>query len=686
MVEKLSLTSPDLTQSNIEWISSRFPNVVTEGKDESGKLVRVVDFDALKQELSDNIVEGPQERYRLDWPGKREAMLTANTPITKTLRPVREESVDFDKTQNLFIEGDNLDALKLLQETYLGKVKMIYIDPPYNTGKDFIYKDDFKGDKQRHLEDSGQVDDGGGRLVANPDSSGRFHSDWLTMMYPRLKLARNLLRDDGIIFISIGDDEVQNLKSKCSEIFGRKNFCAQFIWNTEGNTDNQYQVKVNHEYILAYYKNVDLAEKAISRIIDPNTPKDSNLRKGYADNNINKNNPENPPALVELPEGFPASVKELNYSAKDLDEQFFDTVNSEKFISDLIKENYQLEAKSGLPVKLDDMIIKDRKLSKPCRIFVGMANKNKLLEFIDNDCEPILDDGQPLRFYINANAAVRYRREVDSPRNILSVFRNFGTTEKTKTYLKNIGISYSYPKPIGLMKYLIEIGTQSNELILDFFSGSGSTAEACMLLNATEGTERKIISVQLPEKLDPTKKEQKTAYKFCVDIGVNANVSEISKERIRRAGAKILEENPDQVGKLDVGFRVLKIDSSNMNDVYHSPTELAQNSLLDTVEHIKPDRTSEDLLFQVMLDWGVDLSLPIVRETIEEKLVFWVGENDLAACFEMNVTENLVKSMASRKPLRAVFRDDGFSSDDMKINADQLFKQMTDGHTDMKVV
>jgi adenine-specific DNA-methyltransferase len=686
-MDKLKMHSPDLSQENIAKIRDLFPGCVTEARDEATGQVRLaVDFDKLRQELSDHIVEGPQEQYRLDWPGKREALALANAPIAKTLRPARSESADFDKTSNLFIEGDNLDALKLLQETYLGQVKLIYIDPPYNTGKDFLYSDKFSSGVEEFDQKLGAVDEHGNALFSgekwqqNLSTGGRFHSNWLSMLYPLLRLSKNLLRQDGVIFISIGDHEIHNLRKLCDEVFGSDNFCAQFVWNTEGNTDNQYEIKVNHEYILAYYRDAAYSNEAIGCVIDPNTPEGSNLRKGYADNNINKNNPENPAAIIELPVGFPSSEEKLFYSAKQLDDEFFRITKEEKFISDRVKERYAIEKLSGLPVKLDDMVVNNFMLTQPCRIYVGMANRNKLQEFIDSGCKDVLEDGQPIRFYINANAAVRYRKQNERPRNILSVLRDMGTTEKTKTYLRKMGIFYNYPKPLKLIQYLISIGCERRGLILDFFAGSSTTAEAVFRQNKADGADRKFVLVQLPEPLDPSKKEQKEAFEFCRQQRIEPNLAEISKERIRRA-ALALEPSPAQ----DVGFRVLKIDSSNMQDVYYRPDEIDQGDLLSVVDNIKPDRSAEDLLFQVLVDWGVDLTLPIHCETVRDKTVFFVDGNALVACFETGVTEELVKELAAREPLRVVFRDNGFASDAVKINVEQVFRQVSPG-TDVKSI
>ena len=456
--------SPDQVAENLAALQALFPELITEGADGVA-----VNIDVLKALVGDKTVSDADEKYGLNWHGKRRARQLALTPSTGTLRPCPEDSVDWDTTQNLMIEGDNLEVLKLLQKSYAGKVKLIYIDPPYNTGKDFVYPDNFQDNIKNYLELTGQTGEGGKNLSSNTDASGRFHTDWLNMMYPRLKLARSLMKEDGVIFISIGDNEIDNLRKICDEIFGQENFCAQFIWNTEGNTDNQYLVKVNHEYIVGYYKNIDYSSKAIGHVVDPNTPESSNLWKGIADNNINKNNPANPPALVELPIGFPCAEENLFYPKKNVDDAFFERTQADGYISDEVKDKYGIEAKSGLPVKLDDLTVKDFKLLRACRIYVGMANKNKLVEFINNECKPIMDDGTPLKFYLNINAGVRYLRENPKPRNILSVLRGFGTTEKTRTYLKGLGINYDYAKPVALIEYLVSVGCECDDIVMDFF-------------------------------------------------------------------------------------------------------------------------------------------------------------------------------------------------------------------------
>jgi adenine-specific DNA-methyltransferase len=400
--ENFDLRSQDVASDKVAELLRLFPEIRTEG----GRL----DFDRLKLTLGQSVDVG-KERFGTSWPGKAECFKTIQAPSLGTLRPCLKKSINFDTTENLIIEGDNLEVLKLLQKSYLGQVKMIYIDPPYNTGKDFIYPDNYTESLQTYLQYTGQVDAEGRKFGTNTDTDGRFHSKWLSMMYPRLFLAKNLLRRDGVIFISIDEHEVANLKKLCDEIYGEENFCCQFVWHTEGNTDNQYSIKVVHEYILCYYRDYTMADRAIGRVVDPNTPEASNLWKGIADNNINKNSPANPPDIIELPIGFPCAEESLTYKRKEVDEEFFKVTRHEKYISDEIQHAYGIEKKSGLPVKLDDLVVKAHKLVQPCRIYGGFANRNKLIQFIENGCQPIIDDGTPLTFYLNSNAAVRYQRE-----------------------------------------------------------------------------------------------------------------------------------------------------------------------------------------------------------------------------------------------------------------------------------
>jgi len=661
--------SPDLVAENVARLKALFPELITEGH--QGVSVNV---DVLKSLVGDKTVTDSEEKYGLNWHGKRQARQLALMPSTGTLRPCPEDSVDWDTTQNLMIEGDNLEVLKLLQKSYAGKVKLIYIDPPYNTGKDFVYPDNFKDNIKNYLELTGQTGEGGKKISSNTEASGRFHTDWLNMMYPRLKLARSLLREDGVIFISIDDNEIDNLRKVCAEIFGEENFCGQFVWNTEGNTDNQYLVKVNHEYIVGYYKSIDHSDNAIGHVVDPNTPKESNLWKGVADNNINKNNPANPPAIVELPEGFPCTEQELFYPKKIVDDRFFDQTRADGFISDEVKAKYAIEHKSGLPVKLDDMIVKNFKLAHPCRIYVGMANRNKLLDFIKNGCKPILDEGTPLKFYINVNAGVRYLRENDKPRNILSVLRGLGTTEKTKTYLKSIGIHYDYAKPVGLIEYLIKVGCESDGMVLDYFAGSGTTAEAVVNLNSAEGAKRRFICVQLPDKI---------ANELNIRSDKVANLAEIAEKRVKTVVVRIRGENPMFGG--DLGFRVFKLASSNIR-AWDPDREKLAETLEASVDHLKRDRTEEDILFELLLKLGLDLTVAMEKKTIAGKTVQSIGAGTLLVCLDPKITRKdaeplglgiveWAKALAPAGESTVVFRDSAFADDVAKTNLAAILEQ-----------
>jgi adenine-specific DNA-methyltransferase len=659
--EKLDLKSLDLSEEKRQELLRLFPEIRTEG----GK----IDFDRLKLVLGEMVDVG-KERYGMHWPGKADCFKTIQAPSMGTLRPCPEESVNWDTTENLIIEGDNLEVLKLLQKSYLGRVKMIYIDPPYNTGNDFIYPDNYSESLQTYLEYTGQVDAQGRKFGTNTDADGRFHSKWMNMMYPRLYLAKNLLSDDGMIFISIDDHEIDNLKKLCSEIFGEANYCAQFVWNPEGNTDNQDKIKVNHEYILTYYKNIENAEKAIGHVIDPNTPEGSNLWKGIADNNINKNNPSNPPSIVELPIGFPCSEETFFYPKKSVDQEFFNKTKNDGYISDTIKSKYGIEALSGLPIKLDDLVVENHKLTKPCRMYGGMANRNKLIEYIANRCNPIADGDTPLSFYVNINAGIRYHRLNDKPRNILSVLRGFGTTEKTKTYLKEYEINYDYPKPVGLIEYLIKIGSENGGIVLDFFAGSGTTAEATIKCNNSDNKKRNYILVQLPENT------QKEDY---------ATISQITKARvvkyINSLGGSVqpteaLFPEEDSITKL--GFRFFKLDESNFQpwdaNVQHNAEAIAQQLEL-YIDHIKEGRSNQDLLFEILIKRGFPLTTQVETLTLAGQEVFGVAGTMMLVCLERELTLELIRAMADLNPECVVFLDEGFAGNDqLKTNAVQIFK------------
>ena len=655
-MEKLKLHSPDFTQANIAKLAELFPNCVTEIKDgqkdelgrmkdengggnsslslhpssfqkEPSSLRYAIDFDLLKQELSTSLVEGPQERYQLNWPGKREALLTANAPIAKTLRPCRLESVDFDTTQNLYIEGDNLDALKLLQETYLGKVKMIYIDPPYNTGSDFIYEDDFAENTEAYFERSNQKDEVGNRLVANNESNGRFHSDWLSMMYSRLKLARNLLRDDGVIFISIDDNEQANLKRLCDEIFGEDSFLESFVW-IKKTAPNNVIVGSVHEYVFIYAKSLlDLKIYLQPRSAEDNskyTNPDKDPRGPWMADNITspaKGGRSTPSLIYELENPFTGEVH------RPPNGRMWSVTKIEMLKK--IAEGTVVWGKdnSGRPMN---------------KRFLKETRDGKVMQTL------ITDGGS------NSSAS----------KEIQKIFNDF--------------VVFETPKPVKLISKLISLAAKNNDIVLDFFSGSATTAHAVMQLNTEDGGKRKFIMVQLPEVCEPKSEAYNAGYKTIADIG---------KERIRRAGKKIKEENTDKAGidQLDIGFRVLKVDSSNMKDVYYTPDKLMQGDLEQFTDNIRDDITPEDLLFQVLLDWGVDLTLPITQETMAGFTVLFVDDNALAACFDTDINEAFVKELAARHPMRVVFRDAGFASDSVKINIEQIFKLISPT-TEIKVI
>jgi adenine-specific DNA-methyltransferase len=656
-MSKLKLHTRDLTTMNIDRIAELFPNCVTEAKDEKGHLKRSIDFDLLRQELSHDLVEGPQERYRLDWPGKREALALANTPVSLTLRPCREESVDFENTQNIYIEGDNLDVLKLLQETYLGKVKMIYIDPPYNTGNDFIYEDDFSMGRGEYEELSGDRDEEGNAMFdaekwkQNSSNNGRFHSEWLSMMYARLRLARNLLRDDGIIFVSIDDSESSTLKMACEEVFGSQNFIANIIILTGANQSGDgVKIQTNTEYCIAFSKSdnvtvnrIDRVEESLRSLNDAPTPLDTRPEMGYTVY-YNDKTGEIIPKHDYCKEKIKLNNIELVYA------------NDENLIS-----------RGFIPIRPG---IRNKKLHR------WRWGIETFLERKDEIVITKIKSGYGIYFV---------QKGFNAPKNVL----NFsGGTNEVKSLFEDEKL-FDFPKSTSYLRRLISIGASAGDIILDFFSGSATTAHAVMQLNAEDGGKRRHIMVQLPEPCDPKSEAFKAGYK---------TIAEIGKERIRRAGKKILaewrakqaSEKPAHGDLLtpssdipvphsppDIGFRVLKIDSSNFADIHRTPDELDQKQLAFHTEHIKPERTPEDLLFQVLVDWGVDLALPINEEVIDGKQVFFVDGNALAACFDTGLTDELIKAISARKPMRAVFRDESYGDDSTRINVGQLFKLLS---------
>ena len=602
-MDKLNMQTTNIVDENIKRIGELFPNCLTERLNAEGKPEVAIDFDQLRQELSKDIVEGPEERYQFTWPDKRNAIRLANAPTTDTLRPCREESVDFDTTQNLYIEGDNLQVLKLLRENYLGKVKMIYIDPPYNTGNDFVYNDDFSQSTGEYMHNSGQEDEEGNRLVANTESNGRFHTDWLNMIYPRLKVAKDLLSEDGVIFISMNDCEQKNLKAICDEIFGSSNFITQLIWQQRkgGGNDSRF-VASDHEYILVFTKNVfsqtekwrvSQSEEYQKRynLVEPNGQR-------YYWDTLVRNGLQNPIVItLKTPEG--ESI----------------TLNSQWS---------QERVESGLK----DGTVKFTKTAN------GWSLHHKVY----------LKGGQVLR----------------------SMLTDVGTNkiacdEQVALFGKML---FDYPKPSSLIRCLGELASKSDSIILDFFSGSASSAHAVMQLNAEDGGNRKFIMVQLPEATDEKSEAYKAGYK---------NICEIGKERIRRAGKKIKQESPLTTQDLDTGFRVLKLDSSNMQDVYYTPSEFDEQKLFD--DNIKSDRTEEDLLFQTMIELGIELSAKIEKRNIAGKTVWSVSDGYLMACFDEEVNETTITEIARQQPYYFVMRDSSLANDQVADNFEQIWEE-----------
>ena len=652
--KKLKMHSPDLTEANIEKLAELFPNCVTEAKDEAGNLKRAIDFDQLRQELSDNVVDGPRERYQLIWPGKREALLASNAPIAKTLRPCREESVDFDTTKNLFIEGDNLDALKLLQETYLGRVKLIYIDPPYNRkkGNNLVYRDDFVGNTYEYLTQSNQADEQGYRLVANTEANGRFHSDWLGMMYQRLRVARNLLSSAGVVAISIDDAETANVLHLCYEVFGESNFVGTIIWKnaTDNNPSN---IAVEHESIHVFARSKSDLEgvwkSSVSDIKDVLVKIGSELTERYSDQD-------------ELQSAYTKWYRENKAQLGPLaDYKFIDKKGvyaGSRSVHNPGKEGYRYD-------------VIHPETGKPCtQPLMGYRFPEESMKRLLEERRVLFGEDETKLIELKVYAA-------EFEDKLSSVFDLDGRSGPydLKTLFPEGKKVFSNPKPVLLMERLVSFMTGPQDICLDLFAGSSTLAHAMLESNRREGANRRCVSIQYPEAIGQDSKDAKEAFQFCMQMGLEPLISEISKARIRRAGSAVLQqERGVPEWNRDVGFRVLKIDSSNMKEVYYAPDAIAQEDLLGQVDNIKEDRTDEDLLFQVLLDWGVDLSLPIKADIIAGKQVYFVDENALAACFETGIDEDFVKALSEHKPLRAVFRDGGYGNDSTKINVEQIFK------------
>lgn len=626
-MDKLRMQSSNGVEDNITKIAQLFPDCVTETVDErSGQPKHLIDFEKLKQNLSDSVMSERAERYQFTWPDKSKAILLANSPINATLRPCREDSVDFDNTQNLYIEGDNLDVLKCLKETYLHKVKMIYIDPPYNTGNDFVYEDDFAQSSEEYLANSGQFDEQGNRMFTNAESNGRFHTDWLNMIYPRLKVARDLLTDDGVIFISIDDNEVENLRKVCDEVFGEQNFVDCLHWKKKKQPSflAKHTAKVM-EYVIVYAKNTFKLEKlSVEKVSDSN-------KKVININNKVSSRIFKPGVRVKSEEQT-GIIKAGVYTGRSMDVEYK---------NDIYYENGRTTNEVEVVSKFSD-------------------SQSNIDTFIQKDL-----------LYITKNFLLRRdvgEEAAEKRKSITDLLLNdYGDNQESdKEFLELFDKKYfDYTKPIKLIYNLVKSNFTEEGIILDFFSGSATTAHAVMLLNSEDGGNRKFIMVQLPEKTEEKSEAFKAGYK---------NICEIGKERIRRAGKKIKEESPLTTQDLDTGFRVLKLDSTNMQDIYYSPKDISQADLFSQVDNVKPDRTGEDLLFQVMLELGATLDSKIETTTVAGKTIYNVAEGYLVACFDPDVTDEVVKAIAQMQPAYAVLRDTSMKDDSTATNFEQIFK------------
>jgi len=653
-MQKIEALSPeaqsaDLIADNIAKLKALFPELLIEGA--SGVEVNV---DVLSQ-LVGKVATDADEKYGLNWHGKRRARQLALTPSTGTLRPCVDDSVDWDTAQNLMIEGDNLEVLKLLQKSYAGKVKMIYIDPPYNTGKDFVYPDNFQDNIQNYLELTGQVE-GGAKISSNTDASGRFHTDWLNMMYPRLKLARNLLRDDGVIFCSIDDIEVSRLRALLDDIFGEENFLAQFSWRSDGNFDNQAKIKICHEYILLYAKSADNFPHP--PVVDPSTPTESKLFRPEIRNTIVKNGPKNPVSTITLPKGFPADFESGCVASRT----------------------------TPWPAYLSDALVENGKLMNPVVVESGWSSKDLALEFIKNSCTPIQDSkGQETSFVISKSGAIEVvKRRSDYQSHVISVLNGFGGTQKATAQLTEIGAFFNgYPKPVSLIRYIIQMVHGKDGVILDFFAGSGPTAHAVVELNALDSGTRRYILVQIPEPLDPSDEHQKAAIDYCDKLRKPRTIAELTKERLRRAGAKVKADNPMFAG--DTGFRVFKLDNSNIR-AWNPDRNNLEKTLLDHEEHILSGRTEADIVYELLLKLGLDLCVPMESRSIAGKTVGSIGGGVLMACLADKITRDNVeplaqgivawhKELAPAGDTTCIFRDSAFADDVAKTNLAVILEQ-----------
>ena len=663
-MDKLKMHTPNKADENFKKLAVLFPNAVTETIDENGEVVRAIDKDVLMQEISCTVVDGNEERYQFTWPDKKKTVLLANAPLNKTLRPCREESVDFDNTENLYIEGDNLEVLKLLQETYLGKIKMIYIDPPYNTGHDFVYEDDFSQSSNEYLSNSGQFDDAGNRLVANTESNGRFHTDWLNMMYPRLRLAKDLLTEDGVIFISIDDNEQCNLVKLCDEVFGAENCIGPIIQNKQNAKNDTVNIQKNHEFILVYRKSSNSINGSIAATL---SRKVITYRNAYEDDGrfYYLNDP-----ITTRGEGGTLNARpNLGYTV------YYNPETKDKIaVADYNVTLAKTSNDEGEIYTTDnELLCKGYVAIRPPRVRGKLGCWTWALEKFNAQKDEIIITGKPGSYAVRKRTFVKKEDIVtvdgkmqytaSSMTNSRSIL-DFSTNDGTNTLNTVLGKKavFSNPKNLEMIKYLIQLVADKSFIVLDFFSGSATTAHAVMQANAEDGGKRRFIMVQISEETEDKSDAYKAGYKTICEIG---------KERIRRAAKKIAEENPD--AKFDSGFRVLKCDTSNMKDVYYSPADFDMNLLDMMADNIKEDRTPEALLFQVMLDLGVELSSKIEETTIAGKKVFDVADGFLIACFDKDVNEETIKAIAQKQPYYFVMRDSSLASDSVATNFEQIF-------------
>ncbi|WP_019746239.1 site-specific DNA-methyltransferase [Rhodococcus erythropolis] len=694
-MEKLNMHSPDLVERNIDAVAELFPTVITEGRDDDGNPTRTIDFDLLRQELSDHVIEGPQERYQLDWPGKREALFAANSPIAKTLRPVRDDSVDFDTTQNLFIEGDNLDALKLLQESYLGKVKLIYIDPPYNTGSDLVYKDNFSETKGEYEAKSGQVDETGNRLVANTESNGRFHSDWLTMIYPRLKLARRLLKDDGLILISIDDAEQPSLRRIADEVFGERNFVAQLTWEKGRKNDAKF-FSVGHEYLLVYAKSKALLRERgttwreekpgareiwdeYTRLRELHGDEDAAIERDLTQwfSALPKSEPAKKWARYRrIDSAGPWRDRDISWPGGDGPQ--YDVVHPTTGLPCKVPEagwRYSTSQEMQRQIKLGLVVFREDHTEPPFR----KAHLRPIAGESESEGESDEEQSDDVELAVQVRGSYLYKQSQAAVRHL----RDLMGTKVFNNPKDHVELS-------RLFEYVLN---GADGIVMDFFAGSGTTGEAVFDMCARTGQHCPVILVQLPERLEENLASAKGAAKTTIANAIKylqkrqkpTNISELTKIRLQLSGERARSGKSHPKWTRDIGFRALGIDTTNLADVLRTPDEVGQSEIELFTDSVKPGRTNEDLLFQVLLDWGLELTMQIAVEQIAGHEVFVVEDGALIACFDTEVRSMLVREIASLEPLRAVFRDSSFATDADRINAEQVFTEISPS-TDVKAI